>query len=112
MQAGDDVLRHVTRMTREILRAGDLLLRYGSDEFVVLLGDTDLSTAEAVALRIVATVSNSSVVLPTGETIHVRLLTGFARAPVDGSSLEDLVDVARNRATAQPDLSTGTPTIH
>jgi diguanylate cyclase (GGDEF)-like protein/putative nucleotidyltransferase with HDIG domain len=112
VQAGDDVLRHVTRMTREILRAGDLLLRYGSDEFVVLLGDTDSSTAEAVALRIVATVSNSSLVLRTGETIYVRLLTGFARAPVDGSSLEDLVDVARNRATAQPDLSTGTNTIH
>jgi len=112
VQAGDDVLRHVTRMTREILRAGDLLLRYGSDEFVVLLGDTDLTTAEAVALRIVTNVSNSTVELPTGETIQVRLLTGFARAPIDGSSLEDLVDVARNRATAPPDVASGTTTVH
>lgn len=96
--AGDAVLMHVTDVIRNTLRSGDLLLRYGGDEFVALLTESDLATAEAVALRISTAVSSTSFVLSDGTPLSVRLMTGHAIAPLDGSSLEDLVAVARHRA--------------
>src|SRR3954452_8774516 len=38
---GDDVLRGLAQIVRESLREYDVLFRYGGDEFVVLLPDTD-----------------------------------------------------------------------
>jgi diguanylate cyclase (GGDEF)-like protein len=111
LHAGDEVLKHVTQTTRNILRVGDLFLRYGSDEFVVLLGDTDLATAQAIALRVVTSVSNSCVVLSNGEKISVRLLIGVASAPSDGDSLDELVAVARNRAGQRENCSPSA-TVH
>jgi diguanylate cyclase (GGDEF)-like protein len=50
---GDEVLRSVCRRMRELLpRACDWIGRYGGEEFLAVLLDTDLQGAEAVAQRI------------------------------------------------------------
>jgi diguanylate cyclase (GGDEF)-like protein/putative nucleotidyltransferase with HDIG domain len=53
-QAGDDVLRAVATAMRGRLRDHDVVARYGGDEFVVLLPDTDAAGARNVAERIAA----------------------------------------------------------
>lgn len=50
--AGDDVLRTMARKIEAVLRPGDVVGRYGGDEFLVLLPGADLEAAEAVAGRI------------------------------------------------------------
>ncbi|QPF73055.1 diguanylate cyclase [Roseateles sp. DAIF2] len=51
--AGDDALRGVALAMRSALkRPGDLLARFGGEEFVVLLPDTDLEGAQRVALAL------------------------------------------------------------
>jgi len=50
--AGDAVLRDVARMLRPGLRDGDVLARYGGDEFCVLLPNTDAAAGRAVADRL------------------------------------------------------------
>lgn len=51
-QAGDEALRHLTRVVQGLLRPTDTLARYGGEEFLILLPNTDLDEAEQVLKRI------------------------------------------------------------
>ena len=50
--AGDAILRHVAQHGQAVLRCTDLFGRYGGDEFVAILPETDLHTAAAIAERL------------------------------------------------------------
>ncbi|MBK5960197.1 hypothetical protein CCR97_18605 [Rhodoplanes elegans] len=56
-QIGDEVLRLVATSLKQNVREGDLVLRFGGDEFAVLLPRTTLSEALAVSETIRAAVS-------------------------------------------------------
>lgn len=49
---GDEVLKYVAKRIKEIIRGGDLVARFGGEEFAVLLPRTSLAGAEAVAENI------------------------------------------------------------
>jgi len=51
-QAGDQALRHLARVTRDLLRPTDTLARYGGEEFLILLPNTDITGAERILQRI------------------------------------------------------------
>lgn len=51
-QRGDELLQHVARVLENCCRASDVAGRFGGDEFVVLLPQTDEVTAAQVAQRI------------------------------------------------------------
>ena len=55
--AGDSVLRLVAEVIGSQIRSHDLLVRYGGDEFLLLLDGADTGVAEAVAGRIRASVA-------------------------------------------------------
>jgi diguanylate cyclase (GGDEF)-like protein len=55
-EAGDRVLILFAGMLRQATRSVDLVARYGGDEFVVLMPNTDLAGARLVADRIVGLV--------------------------------------------------------
>jgi diguanylate cyclase (GGDEF)-like protein/putative nucleotidyltransferase with HDIG domain len=94
---GDDVLRHVVRQTRAGLRVADILFRYGSDEFVALLNDTDPDTAIVVASRIRDSIREQPFVLKSGSTATIEATVTPVCAPRDGRSLHDLMSTARMR---------------
>ena len=51
-QTGDEALQHLTSVIRENVRPQDSIGRYGGEEFVVLLPDTDLDSATAALVRL------------------------------------------------------------
>ncbi len=51
-QAGDNALVHLVRTIRQILRPTDAVARFGGEEFVILLPDTDLGDAVAAITRL------------------------------------------------------------
>lgn len=55
--AGDALLRRVAAILSEIVRRSDMVSRYGGDEFLVLLPETDLEGADALSEKIRATVA-------------------------------------------------------
>ena len=59
--AGDAVLRHLAAGMSATFRAMDVLARLGGEEFVVLLPDTTLEGAEAVARRFCQLIAGQSV---------------------------------------------------
>ncbi len=65
-QAGDQVLRSVTRRLQGCLRAGDILGRWGGDEFLILLARTDRRGACAVAERVRAAVADEAILVDVG----------------------------------------------
>jgi two-component system cell cycle response regulator len=50
--AGDDVLREFATRVRKSIRGIDLACRYGGEEFVVVMPETDMAVAATVAERI------------------------------------------------------------
>lgn len=51
-RAGDDALRHLAGVIREALRPQDAVGRYGGEEFLILLPDTELEQANTVIVRL------------------------------------------------------------
>jgi diguanylate cyclase (GGDEF)-like protein/putative nucleotidyltransferase with HDIG domain len=108
---GDDVLRHVVRQTRAGLRVADILFRYGSDEFVALLNDTDPDTAIVVASRIRDSIREQPFVLKSGSTAMIEATVIPVCAPRDGRSLHDLMSTARMRMIS-PSAERQGPIVH
>src|SRR3712207_2069449 len=92
---GDDVLRAVVRVFRRVLRAGDVVGRYGGDEFVVLLPRTPVDNAREVAERLRVAVEEERTVVRDmdGATIGVTLSIGVAAAEA-GAHIEALFAAA------------------
>ncbi|WMT91204.1 GGDEF domain-containing protein [Pelagibacterium sp. H642] len=55
--AGDAALIHIANLTRDLLRADDILARLGGDEFCALLPDIDRSEAVRIAQRFTDTLA-------------------------------------------------------
>lgn len=61
-QAGDAVLVEVARRLEQVKRASDVLVRYGGEEFLALLPETDLDGALVVAEKLRAAIAEAPVV--------------------------------------------------
>ena len=82
--AGDGVLIEVAKRLRGSLRPDDTAARFGGDEFVLLLEDTDSASASAVAERVLRSLS-PPVMIQRHEVI-IRASVGIATAGSDGSA--------------------------
>ncbi len=90
---GDEVLRGVAWVLREHVRAVDLPCRYGGEEFAVILPETELDAAVAVAERLRLEVAAR----PMGKGLRVTISAGVALHPVDGATSDELLKTADNR---------------
>jgi diguanylate cyclase (GGDEF)-like protein len=63
---GDAVLVEVGRILRRTLRASDCRSRWGGEEFLVVLPDTDLSRAQIVAAGLLRNIASATVPGPAG----------------------------------------------
>src|ERR1700746_1174223 len=83
--AGDDVLRELAARTIKSGRSVDLAVRWGGEEFLVVMPETDLANAAAVAERLRATVARDPfTVRSTGEKLAVTISVGGAAAHGNG----------------------------
>lgn len=101
-QAGDTVLREIAMCLKKELRAGDPLIRYGGDEFIVLLPHAEESSIHDLIARIQKHVEASSIIL-NGIEVHIGASIGYAMYGRDGHTLDDLMHIAdddmyRNKA--------------
>ena len=97
---GDALLSKVAERLRASVRAGDMLARYGGDEFVVLQqGQAQPAAAEALAERIVDLVARPYIV--DGQMVEIGASVGVSLLPGDAASADDAMrqaDVALYRA--------------
>ncbi|GAB3248252.1 GGDEF domain-containing protein [Kineosporia babensis] len=104
-ETGDDVLRRVADILREIVRGSDVVARLGSDDFAVLLLGIDQAAAERIADRIVFAVSTLTVgdtaEISTGASIGVVSLGADADLHSLMLRAEVALKVAKRRGRGQ-----------
>jgi diguanylate cyclase len=89
-EGGDRVLELIAHRLAAALRACDTVARFGSDEFIVLLSDTQnepvaLAVAEKLRMAVAEPIAFR------GQQIHVTCSIGVATCPHDGDSYETLL---------------------
>lgn len=100
--AGDAALREVAQVLSETVRRSDMLFRYGGDEFLALLPETDLNGAAALAEKIRAGVEACE--MADGSNKFRLTVSVGAVCLCDGESENDLViraDAALNNAKSE-----------
>ncbi len=88
-EAGDAVLRMVAATMEHALRGGDVVGRWGGEEFVAVLTHSDAAGMAATAERLRALVQRSALTID-GRTIRVTMSVGGTLA-LEADSVETLV---------------------
>ncbi len=91
---GDVVLRKVAQMTLQSTRRSDILVRYGGEEFAILLPETGLPQAVAKAESCRSTIEDATIEAD-GHAIRLTISVGVAScSPSQGISADTLVRAA------------------
>ena len=75
---GDRVLKSVSQIIKMNLRSVDICSRYGGDEFIIILPNTNQDQAALIGERIREKISNQEIFIDSIETIHASLSFGIA----------------------------------
>ena len=94
-QVGDLVLQEVAGIINEYLRGGDMMARYGGEEFVVLLPQTPVNDALAVAERIRKNIASHPFSLAEGKSLCITVSIGVA-SMCDGDMRHTAIDLGRD----------------
>jgi diguanylate cyclase (GGDEF)-like protein len=91
---GDDVIEFVGRTIQSEIRTTDKVARFGGEEFVVLLRETELGNATMLAERMRQHIADS-VVQARGHTdINVTASIGLAMAQREDRDIADVIERA------------------
>jgi len=92
--AGDSVLKQFAARLKRNVRGIDLACRFGGEEFIVVMPDTDLSKAYLVAERLRQCISGQGFALPEGQPLEVTASMGVSAL----EGIDDTPDALIKRA--------------
>ncbi|MDB5619064.1 diguanylate cyclase, partial [Tardiphaga sp.] len=100
--AGDDVLREFAVRIRKSIRGIDLACRYGGEEFVIVMPETDQQVASMVAERLRRSIAGEAFSIDKGnKRVEVTISIGLSTLEKKGEPVADVLkraDVALYRA--------------
>jgi len=91
--AGDQVLQEIAHILQTQCRQSDLIGRYGGEEMIILLPETDTPGALAIAERIRETIQHHETV--NGQGLPIRVTVSIGVANVRGEELAAITDADR-----------------
>jgi len=91
---GDDFLKTYSTAINGQLRQGDILCRYGGDEFTIILPETPKDHAIVVAERVKEAIENISMTAPNNDTVKATISIGMATFPDHADNAQDIFLIA------------------
>jgi diguanylate cyclase (GGDEF)-like protein len=88
------VLQQLARVFRTESRVTDVVVRYGGEEFFIILPNTSEDEAIALANRIRHTVEETKISINIPEKVSITLSGGIASFPLNASSAKGLLNAA------------------
>jgi len=88
--AGDKVLQEFATLCKRSVREMDMVGRYGGEELVIIMPETDLKTAVPVAERLRKSIADTPISIPGGE-VCVTVSIGIAQKDENTLQLETLI---------------------
>lgn len=89
-QSGDDVLKALVKAIRTVIRSTDYIFRYGGDEFIVMLPETEASEALKTVNRIRDKLDHLLIGEESGGPWRVQISVGITGISAD-DNLEDML---------------------
>lgn len=93
-QAGDAVLQQLAQILQASIRRSDLLIRYGGEEFLILLQNIQNGLSEQIAEKIRLAVEQNAFALPAGVSINKTVSIGVSEHPADANALYKAIKFA------------------
>ncbi|HIP54085.1 MAG TPA: GGDEF domain-containing protein [Sulfurimonas autotrophica] len=84
---GDQVIAKIGEVIRNSIRESDLAIRYGGEEFLVLLHNATDEGAKKIASKIHSDFSKATFHVGNGKTLQKTLSIGIANFPKDGNTI-------------------------
>jgi diguanylate cyclase (GGDEF)-like protein len=97
---GSELLAHTARRLQELSRKRDLCFRYGGDEFVILMPETDAGAALKLTKAMHAALMETLFRMKSGLKLSVSASVGLASAPDDGVAVHEIIGTADARMYA------------
>jgi diguanylate cyclase (GGDEF)-like protein len=91
--AGDRLIELISSAIEQSLRTSDVIARYGGDEFVVLMPETNCQAAKEAAEKIRLAIQNSAFDM-RGERVTTTVSVGVSGFPEDSNNINALMDCA------------------
>ena len=95
--AGDLMLQALADALRRSFRKTDIVSRYGGEEFVIAMPDTELGAASRKLEDVRRSIESTLVQTSTGDAVNVTISAGLAGFPDDGMEEDELLAVADAR---------------
>jgi diguanylate cyclase (GGDEF)-like protein len=91
---GSETLRYVGERIRKVVRNDDVVVRYGGDEYIVILPNTDKKTAKVIAERIRKEINQEPFLAFGNKKFNISVTLGVATYPEDARSRDDIIGKA------------------
>lgn len=93
---GDHVLLEFSRIIRGVVRKSDVAVRYGGEEFIVLIRDLDIVIVRSVAERIRRQLEAQNICIKDDQNnlIKMTVSCGIAQYPAHGDDIRTVIDCA------------------
>jgi diguanylate cyclase (GGDEF)-like protein len=110
--AGEQAIRKVADAVRKVLPEADILFRYGSNDLIVVLTQTDADAVTAIASGIAEAIAQQTLSPHDPDDGRIPVKIGVASAPGDGTTVEALVTSARRREGTTVLTQRYPPSVH
>jgi diguanylate cyclase (GGDEF)-like protein len=91
---GSRVLKEVAAVIKKSVREVDIVIRYGGDEYTIILIETGRQGAAVVAERIRRTIADTALFIDENLSVNLTASLGFACYPEDSNSKLELLEMA------------------
>lgn len=93
-EAGDEVLKHIGKILNENFRGSDIACRFGGEEFIVILVNSELSAVVSRMQSLREKIKSENILFENKVLPPITISIGIAEAPTYGDTSEKIISAA------------------